>query len=88
MLYREYYATAALFVEKSFYVDDGLVSVPTIKKASDLIVEAQELCKRGDLRLHKFSFNESEVLCCVNPSERATSVKHLDLNPDSVSVST
>ncbi len=40
----------------------------------------------GGLRLHKFNSNESEVLCCVNPSERATSVEHLDLNPDSALV--
>ncbi|KAJ8390170.1 hypothetical protein AAFF_G00110440 [Aldrovandia affinis] len=43
------YPTAASFVENSFYVDDGLVSVPTIKAASELIVEAQELCKGGGL---------------------------------------
>lgn len=85
-LYKAYYTIAASFVENRFYVDDGLVSVSTIKEASDLIVEAQELCKRGGLRLHKFNSNESEVLCCVNPSERATSVKHLDLNPDSALV--
>lgn len=30
--------------------------------------------------------NRSEVLCCVNPSERATGVEHLDLNPDSALV--
>lgn len=85
-LYKTCYTTAAPFVENNFYVDDGLVSVPTIKEASDLIVEAQELCKRGGLRLHKFNSNESEALCCVNLSERATSVEHLDLNPDSALV--
>lgn len=48
-LHKAYYTTAASFVENSFYVDDGLVTVPTIKEASALIVEAQELCKRGGL---------------------------------------
>lgn len=85
-LYKAFYTIAALFVENSFYVDDGLVSVPTIKEASDLIVEAQELCKRGVLRLHKFNSNESEVICCINPSEISTSVEHLDLNLDSALV--
>ncbi|KAL1258159.1 hypothetical protein QQF64_011403 [Cirrhinus molitorella] len=31
--------------KKDFYVDDGLTSVPTVKEAQELIVEAQKLCK-------------------------------------------
>ena len=84
--HKERYPTAASFVENSFYVDDGLLSVPTIKEASALIVEAQELCKRGGLRLHKFNSNENEVLCCVNPSETAKNAGCFDLRTDSTSL--
>ncbi|XDV46694.1 hypothetical protein PO909_014534 [Leuciscus waleckii] len=84
--YKALYPSAAAFVENSFYVDDGLVSVPTVKEACELIVEAQELCKRGGLRLHKFNSNESEALHCVEASERVSRVKQLDLNPDSASI--
>lgn len=84
--YESDYPSAAAFVANSFYVDDGLLSVPSIKEASELIIEAQQLCKKGGLRLHKFNSNEREVLSCVDPSERATGVECLDLNHDSTSV--
>lgn len=84
--YKAHYPSAAAFVENSFYVDDGLVSVPTVKEACKLIVEAQVLCKRGGLRLHKFNSNENEALYCVEASERASRVNRFDLNPDSASI--
>lgn len=84
--YESDYPSAAAFVANCFYVDDGLLSVPSIKEASELIIEAQQLCKKGGLRLHKFNSNEREVLNCVDPSERATGVECLDLNQDSASV--
>lgn len=65
-----------------FYVDDGLASVATVEEASNLIVKAQEMCKKGGLRLHKFNSNMSEVLSCVPPSERAVSSSHLNLSSD------
>lgn len=74
-LWLEVLGTAAAFVANSIYVDDRLVSIPSIKEASELIAEAQELCKREGLQLHKFNSNEREVLSCVEPSERAASVK-------------
>ncbi|XP_027881704.1 uncharacterized protein LOC114149792 [Xiphophorus couchianus] len=79
---RSKFPSAAAFVENNFYVDDGLISVPTTNDATTLITEAQKLCKEGGLRLHKFNSNRSEVLDCVNPSERATSVVSADLKPD------
>nr|XP_054775363.1 uncharacterized protein LOC129283739 [Lytechinus pictus] len=35
------------FVHHDFYVDDGLKSVPTAEKATDLIVRTRELCEKG-----------------------------------------
>lgn len=73
---------ASAFIEKNFYVDDGLVSVASVKEAKTLITDAQELCKRGGLRLHKFNSNWKEVLVCVDPSERAATIELLDLKMD------
>lgn len=69
--HKAYYPLASTFVEKNFYVDDGLVSVPSVEEAKKLITESQELCKKGSLRLHKFNSNEEAALSCLNPSERA-----------------
>lgn len=75
------YPLASTFVEKNFYVDDGLVSVPSIEEAKKLITESQELCKRGGLRLHKFNSNEEAALTCLNPSERVATIEPLGLDP-------
>ncbi|GAA6067476.1 uncharacterized protein LOC103911210 [Tachysurus ichikawai] len=72
--------SASVFVEKNFYVDDGLTSVRSVNEAKELIVDAQALCKRGGLRLHKFNSNEEDVLCCIDPSERDITSKPLDFN--------
>ena len=69
------------FVEKNFYVDDGLVSVSSVEEAKKLITESQELCKRGGLRLHKFNSNEEAVLSCLDPSERAANIEPLGFEP-------
>lgn len=53
--YKALHPAAFTFVERNFYVDDGLTSVPTVQEAKELIVEAQELCKHAGLRLHKFN---------------------------------
>lgn len=60
--YRTDYPLASTFVEKNFYVDDGLVSIPSADDAKKLITEAQELCKRGGLRLHEFNLNEEAAM--------------------------
>ncbi|CAH2277111.1 Hypothetical predicted protein [Pelobates cultripes] len=62
---------------------DGLTSVSTVSEATNLILEAQELCKNTGLRLHKFNSNRKDILSCVAPSERATTCEALKLNPDS-----
>ncbi|KAL0148100.1 hypothetical protein M9458_056570 [Cirrhinus mrigala] len=80
--YKSEYPSASSFIQKNFYVDDGLMSVPSVQKAKKLIMEAQALCKRGGLHLHKFRSNEAEALHCVDPSEWAMPTKPLNLNPE------
>lgn len=72
--------SASEFVEKNFYVDDGLTSVHSVNEAKELILDAQMLCKRGGLRLHKFNSNKEDALCCIDPSERDITFKSIDLH--------
>lgn len=76
------YPLASTFLEKNFYVDDGLVSVSSVDEAKQLISEAQELCKRGSLHLHKFNSNEEAALSCLNFADRAINLKPLGFDPD------
>ncbi|KAL0961640.1 hypothetical protein UPYG_G00353580 [Umbra pygmaea] len=78
--HKEEYSSASAFVEKHFYVDDGLISVPSIEEAKELIAEARELCKRGGLRLHQFNSNKRSVLDSVDPTERAVTSEPLNLD--------
>lgn len=78
--YKSLHPAASTFVETNFYVDDGLISVPTVQEAKELIVEAQELCNYAGLRLHKFNSNYKDVLDCVAPPERAETMDPLRLN--------
>lgn len=37
--HKEEYPSGSAFVEKNFYVDDGLISVPSVEEAKELIAE-------------------------------------------------
>ncbi|KAK7915484.1 hypothetical protein WMY93_011245 [Mugilogobius chulae] len=80
--HRSDYPKASAFVEKNFYVDDGLTSVPSVSEAKDLITESQKLCKLAGLRLHKFNSSHTDALSHLAPSERANATKPLNLKPD------
>lgn len=81
------YPLASAFMEKNFYMDDRLTSVPTVKEAKDLILQTQQLCKVAGLHLYKFNSNQVYALSCVAPFERAVANDslnfHLDVTPDS-----
>lgn len=62
---------------KDFYIDDGLTSVESAEDAIQLAREARELCATGDLRLNKFEQERGPRE--YTSSERATSVKDMDL---------
>ncbi|XP_041422759.1 uncharacterized protein LOC108719567 isoform X1 [Xenopus laevis] len=78
--------SAANFLKKNFYVDDGLISLESTESAIQLVKESQELCARGNLRLHKFISNNREVLESISDSERASTMKNVDLNYDHLPV--
>eukprot|EP00079_Xenopus_tropicalis_P036905 XP_017950676.1 PREDICTED: uncharacterized protein LOC101733728 [Xenopus tropicalis] len=80
------YPSAANFIKKNFYVDDGLVSLQSADSAIKLVKETQELCAKGNLRLHKFISNSREVLESICESERASAMENVDLNYDDLPV--
>ena len=80
----EFGASAADFVRKDFYVDDGLKSVPLVDDAVKLIVSVKQMCSKGGFRLHKFVSNSKEVIRRIPEQDRADDVKELDLDLDSL----
>ncbi|XP_026094281.1 uncharacterized protein LOC113066585 [Carassius auratus] len=59
------------FIQRNFYVDDGLASVDTEAEAIQLVKEARGLCNTGKLRLHKFITNSKTVIATI-PKEECT----------------
>ncbi|XP_029112188.1 uncharacterized protein LOC114911891 [Scleropages formosus] len=74
------------FVERHFYVDDGLISVPTDHEAIDLLKRTQTSLAESNLRLHKFTTNSQNVLKALSPEDCATTVKDLDLSGETQSI--
>ena len=73
----------AVFIQRNFNVDDGLISVDSVKGAKQLIREAKEICAKGQLRLHKFLSNNKEVLdffVLGSENEQDCTTKEIDLN--------
>jgi hypothetical protein len=67
-------------VEKDFYVDDLLKSLPNEHEAVAFSSEICELLRRGGFRLTKFLSSCKEVLATVPISERANPSFNLDLD--------
>ena len=67
-------------IKQSFYVDDCLKSVPSIKQAVKLTKGLREACAQGGFTLAKWVSNSLEVLTTVPESQRAKLVKQLDLD--------
>ena len=62
---------AADFIRDNFYVDDGLFSCETVEEAVKILNDARAICKKGNLRLHKFISNNKVVLSSIPTSELA-----------------
>ena len=66
-------------VNCNFYVDDCLKSVPTVPEAHRLVSQLSNLLAQGGFHLTKWISNCHEVLKSIPPSERAPSIRDLDL---------
>lgn len=68
------------FVERNFYVDDGLMSVPTTEEAISLLRKTRSVLAGSNLRLHKIASNKSAVTSAFPSEDRANDNKDLDLD--------
>lgn len=71
--------SAYRFLHDDFYVDDGVVTLPTKEAAIKLIREATQICSKANICLYKFLSNDKEILASVPESERGESTKGIDL---------
>ena len=67
-------------VNRNFYVDDCLKSVASKDEAVQLVDQLLALLRRRGFRLTKWLSNRREVLASVPKSDRAPSVKSLNLD--------
>ncbi|XP_060583463.1 uncharacterized protein LOC132739706 isoform X2 [Ruditapes philippinarum] len=67
----------ALTVEKNFYVDDCLKSVPSEQEAIDLAMNLKKMLSLGGFRLTKWRSNSRNVLKTIPESDLAKSVVSL-----------
>ena len=74
------------FVNKDYYVDDALTSLPSVKEAVDLLKQTQKDLQTADLKLHKVASNSQELLAQFPPNQHAKSLKDLDLTKDELPV--
>ncbi|XP_056017069.1 uncharacterized protein LOC125663253 [Ostrea edulis] len=75
------------FVLNHFYVDDGLISVPSINQAVDLMKRTQQaLATHGNLRLHKIASNSKDVVREFSPDDLSKELKSLELSDDDLPV--
>ena len=81
-------SSAANFIKKNFYVDEGLISVESADKAIRLVKETQTVCAKGKLHLHKFISNNREVLESIPDCERASGVQDVNLSHGDLPVQT
>ncbi|XP_039475082.1 uncharacterized protein LOC120442538 [Oreochromis aureus] len=63
------------FIERNFYVDEGLISFHSEEEAIRLVKEAKELCSTGGLRLHKFVSNSKQVLNSLPEEDCAETIR-------------
>lgn len=70
------------YVERDFYVDDGLKSFSTEAEAICVIKRAQEMLAASNLRLHKIASNRPAVIEAFPPEDRAKEIKDLNLLTD------
>lgn len=80
----EYGSDVRQFVDKDFYVDDCLKSLPTNEAAISLLKRTQAMLACSNLRLHKIASNSREVLEAFPVQDHSNELKDIDLGTDSL----
>ena len=70
----------------NFYVDDCLRSVASEQEADKLHQDLKAICQTGGFKLTKWMTNNRDVLSNIPQEDRATEVKDLDLDQDSLAI--
>lgn len=73
-------------VLNNFYVDDCLKSVNSEQAAIKLLHDLTAICQTGGFRLTKWTTNCQNVLLTIPLEDRATEVKDLDLDQESLAI--
>lgn len=74
------------FVNRNFYVDDGLTSVPTAEEAVDLLKRTKKMLAESNIHLHKIASNSYTVMASFSPEDLAKDLKELDLGGEPLPV--
>lgn len=72
------------FVQRNFYVDDGLVSKATAEEVVTLIKNTQAALGSANLRLHKVVSNSVSVMKAFPTEDLAKDIRSLDLTQDNL----
>ncbi|XP_077553192.1 uncharacterized protein LOC144167948 [Haemaphysalis longicornis] len=75
---------AAKFVERDFYVDDGLKSFPTEEDAINVLRNTPEMLAMVNIRLHKIASNRENVLKAIPVEDHANDLKELDFTAETM----
>ncbi|XP_075534522.1 uncharacterized protein LOC142568489 [Dermacentor variabilis] len=73
---------ARKFIERDFYVDDALKSLPSEEDAISLLQRTQKMLATANIRLHKIASNRQNVLNAFPREDHAQGLKNLDFGTD------
>ena len=82
--YVDLWLEASNFISNDFYTDDDLTSVTDVESAIKLIHDAIIICKKGNLWLHKFAWNDRRVIKTILKLEKAKDLVNLSLEDLSI----
>ncbi|GFR92540.1 Non-LTR (Long terminal repeat) retrotransposon and domain-containing protein [Elysia marginata] len=72
--------SASVFLQRDFYVNDGLQANQNGADNVEALKKAREICSRGNLRLHKITSNSKDFLDYFPESEITSASKSIDLS--------
>lgn len=72
------------FVERHFYVDDGLISLPDEEDAISLLKCTQKALAQSNIKFHKIASNSTTVMKAFPAEDVAKGIQELDLTKETI----